>query len=234
MAKHDEMNEVRSMASQLGLGDLGYGYDRAYRECDVLWGYHPAGAVVHASKLLCKRARCLDLGCGEGKNAFYLSSIGHDVIAVDGSVIALSKAKTIFGQAKNISWVNAEAHSFIRRETSKFDLVVCAGMMHCLESRAAFLMLLHGMCGRLRKSGVLVLSLFNARVQELNGHEPNFQPLLLPHLFILKSVSECGIRILHASDRILHDYHEHVGVPHRHSITRVIGRRCTNKASRRD
>ena len=51
----------------------------------------PNHDIVELSRALPPRARVLDLGCGEGRNAFFLAGLGHDVTAIDISTAGIAK-----------------------------------------------------------------------------------------------------------------------------------------------
>src|SRR5699024_1680372 len=61
--------------------DIGPGYDRGYRACPCFWGTAPSSIVQHAATLVAGTT-AVDIGCGEGKNAAYLATIGYRVTAV--------------------------------------------------------------------------------------------------------------------------------------------------------
>lgn len=94
---------------------LGCGYDQAYRRCPNLWGLNPARLVVEACSQVKIPGRCLDLGCGEGKNASFAASAGQVVTAVDASREALKNAKSLFGHVANITWQHVDALEFLQQ-----------------------------------------------------------------------------------------------------------------------
>src|SRR6202042_3192508 len=76
------------------------GYDAAYRQCPCFWGTEPGRMVqLLARSTVLAGAHVLDLGCGEGKNAVFLASLGCIVEAWDISAAALSNAKAAWPDA---------------------------------------------------------------------------------------------------------------------------------------
>jgi 2-polyprenyl-3-methyl-5-hydroxy-6-metoxy-1,4-benzoquinol methylase len=70
------------------------GYDDGYSRCACFWGRSPGSLVQRfIAKVPCKGLRVIDLGCGEGKNAYALAHAGALVTAVDCGVAFCSAAK---------------------------------------------------------------------------------------------------------------------------------------------
>lgn len=209
-----EVRETRSV-------DIGPGYDAGYRACRNFWGREPARNVVRAADLL-PPGFCVDLGCGEGKNAAYVASLGFEVVAVDSSRAALSNAAALFGEVRGIEWIKGDALECLKTEKRKVDLAICTGMAHCLGHEEDLSLLFQLCAQRLTDDGLLVFSAFNGRRQELEGHEPHFRPLLVPHDTLVLLAHEAGLAVLKLTDCDLLDNHPHIGIPHHHSITRFI------------
>lgn len=66
-------------------------WDRKYSEVDQLWGVHPKSTLVKYKSLIPSNGKVLDLGIGEGRNAFYFSSLGYEVEGVDISESAIQR-----------------------------------------------------------------------------------------------------------------------------------------------
>ena len=203
--------------------DLGFGYDIGYRN-GLLWRRLPAKHVVKACETVKSPALCLDLGCGEGKNAVFVASLGIDVVAVDGSQFALQNARKFSGEIRNIEWLHCEANAFLKQDIRSYELIICTGIAHCV-SNASILADLLMLCSRkIKPAGFFVFSSFNERRQDLSGHEKDFSPLLLPHLQLLVMIAQAGLSVVDSSDDDIDDLHPHIGIRHVHSITRAL---CT-------
>lgn len=71
-------------------------WNSKYAEKKIDSGVMPAAALVGAKEeLLARHGRVLDLACGEGKNAVYLSKLGFQVEGVDISLVGLQHAKML-------------------------------------------------------------------------------------------------------------------------------------------
>jgi len=67
-------------------------WDRRYAGAENLWSAKPNRFLVAEVESL-PRGRALDLACGEGQNAIWLAELGWDVVGVDFSEVAISKAR---------------------------------------------------------------------------------------------------------------------------------------------
>ncbi|MFD2416848.1 class I SAM-dependent methyltransferase [Amycolatopsis pigmentata] len=97
-------------------------WDERYAGADRIWSGEPNGALVREVADL-PPGRVLDVGCGEGADAVWLSSRGWDVTALDVSGVALDRARSHADAAGvAVTWL----HSGLLDATlpdSGFDLV---------------------------------------------------------------------------------------------------------------
>ncbi|WP_327696793.1 class I SAM-dependent methyltransferase [Streptomyces sp. NBC_00459] len=132
-------DDVRSIVGTIG--DYYYGYEDRYRTVyengAELW----ESAEPNASLLQMIGERpdvfsgqIIDLGCGEGRDSLYLLSQGHDVVSVDVSHSALTRARELATAA------NLDASGFVERDIiylrgfgeNSFDLAMNMGCLHML------------------------------------------------------------------------------------------------------
>jgi SAM-dependent methyltransferase len=72
-------------------------WDERYDTDEYVYGIHPNKFLVSiADRIPVGKTLCL--AEGEGRNAVYLASLGHDVLAVDSSAVGLKKAKRLAQQ----------------------------------------------------------------------------------------------------------------------------------------
>ena len=146
-------DDVRSIVGTLD--DYYYGYEDRYRTVyehgAELWESAEPNASLHL--LMQERpdvfsGRIIDLGCGEGRDSLYLLSQGHDVVSVDVSHSALSRAR------ERAAAANLDASGFMERdiiylrgfEEGGFDLAMNMGCLHMLvdeEQRARHISRVH-------------------------------------------------------------------------------------------
>jgi len=74
-------------------------WDRGYADMSVSTMGGPNHDIVELASALPSEARVLDLGCGEGRNAFFLAGRGHRVTATDISARGIEKLDRLAAQA---------------------------------------------------------------------------------------------------------------------------------------
>ncbi|KNC17364.1 hypothetical protein AC792_14225 [Arthrobacter sp. RIT-PI-e] len=67
-------------------------WDSRYRQSTRIWSGRPNRQLVDLGEGLAP-GRALDVGCGEGADAIWLASRGWDVLGIDVSEVALSRAR---------------------------------------------------------------------------------------------------------------------------------------------
>jgi SAM-dependent methyltransferase len=103
------------------------GWEERYRSGNTGAEEHPTSLVVETSGKL-RPGRAIDLACGSGRNALYLSQNGWNVTAVDGSETAidlLRRRSAARGVAVNAVVADLTAESF-EMPSGEFDLIVIA------------------------------------------------------------------------------------------------------------
>lgn len=68
-------------------------YDSDYQRIPQLFGAEPSPLLQKHTALLPKSARVLDIGVGQGRNALPLTELGHRVIGIDPSAVAIDALK---------------------------------------------------------------------------------------------------------------------------------------------
>lgn len=82
-------------------------WDARYRESDQIWSGEPNGALV-AEVTGLTPGRALDVGCGEGADAVWLSRQGWQVTALDVSGVALDRARAAAAAAgADVTWLHS-------------------------------------------------------------------------------------------------------------------------------
>jgi tellurite methyltransferase len=187
------------------------GYDEGYKRCACFWGNKP-GKLVEQYLLKLQEGTgmtALDLGCGEGKNT-----------AVDCSNAALENALANHGDTK-VTWMQANALDFLRN-APMYDLIVMYGLMHCMQSEKQVGELIRLAIDHTNIGGADILVAFNDGPHDLSAH-PDFKPLLLSHENYVRSFT--GHTLETEENEIIHETHPHNGIPHFHSLTRLVARK---------
>jgi tellurite methyltransferase len=199
------------------------GYDDGYSRCACFWGKSPGSLVRRfIANVPCKGLRILDLGCGEGKNAYALACAGAVVTAVDCSELAIANGRAAFAHGK-IEWVVSESTPYLLA-CEPFDVVVMYGLLHCLPSRKAISTVIASALRKTVRGGCHVVATFNDGPHDLSAH-PGLSPTLAPHEFYLHQYRRH--ELVTQSTEIIHEVHPHNSIPHYHSLTRLTVRRIT-------
>ena len=200
------------------------GYDEGYSKISNFWGLHPASLVTKCADLLKNmdintEKKCLDLGCGTGKNAIYLWQCGFNVDAMDASYWAISEAKK---RCTDINWKVGDIRKFEYTKES-YSAILMTGCLHCLSTMNEIQQVVCAAQEATAPGGFNVLSAFNLGQQDLSGHAPSFSPTLLSHEKYLDMYREW--KIIYSSDTIQSDIHPHNNIIHKHSITRILAQK---------
>ena len=198
------------------------GYDEGYEKCGCFWGNKPGKLVL---KYLLKSPSgvgltALDLGCGEGKNSIALANAGFQVTAVDCSFAALQNANANHSGTE-VAWTLADALDFLPNAPA-YSLIVMYGLLHCMQTEMQVYDLIRLAIKHTSIGGKIILVAFNDGPHDLSAH-PGFKPLLLPHDYYVKSFAQQTLEIV--ENEIIHETHPHNGIPHFHSLTRLVVRK---------
>lgn len=114
-------------------------YDKLYRESSehILWGQQP-GRLVARIKEYMPSGKVLDMGCGDGKNSFFLEQEGFSVVGVDRSACAMDGLQNRFRRAgrtpQGVYFVgDIESDTEITKESEAYDALISYGIFHCLN-----------------------------------------------------------------------------------------------------
>jgi SAM-dependent methyltransferase len=161
--------------------------------------------------------RVLSLGEGEGRNAVYLATCGHDVVAVDGSRVGLAKAERIAEErGVTIRTVVSDLRDFeIEPEHWNGIISIFCHVPPALRAR------LHAAVVRgLKPGGVFILEAFMpAQLEYQTGGPPT--AALMMSLSDLRNELE-GLELVHACEveRNVYEGRGHTGLG---AVVQVVG-----------
>lgn len=71
------------------------GWEDEYGNSELLWGLKPASTLTEYAELVPNNANVLDLGMGEGRNAFFFAQRGCAFEGIDLSETAIARCLTL-------------------------------------------------------------------------------------------------------------------------------------------
>ncbi|MCM1299243.1 MAG: methyltransferase domain-containing protein [Firmicutes bacterium] len=114
--------------------DLTPFWEKSYQDKDIsTFSLEPNTTVKEFEHLLNKQSRIIDIGCGEGQNAFYFAKQGYlNVDAFDLSENGITKLK------QRCEKENVQLNAFTADLTTyqfdrQYDLIMCFGTLHFVQ-----------------------------------------------------------------------------------------------------
>jgi len=141
------------------------------------------------------QGKILSLAEGEGRNAVYLASRGHDVTAVDASAVGLAKAKELAESREvSITTVLADLEEFIIAPQQWDGIISCYCHLPPPLRRAVHRAAVTG----LKPGGVFVLEAFSKKQLKYDSGGPKSLDMLMS----LEDLEEelAGLRFDHATE----------------------------------
>jgi SAM-dependent methyltransferase len=147
------MSEHEHGEQRFGLAAQAAEWDARYRERDgTMWSGRPNGRLV-AEVAALTPGRALDVGCGEGADAIWLSQRGWDVTAIDISEVAIGRAREAGHPAgTSVEWVCGDTLE-TPFPAGSFDLV---SMQYPALPKATGEAAVRRLLGTVRPGGLLV------------------------------------------------------------------------------
>lgn len=197
-------------------------WERGYQDPAVSTMGGPNHDIVELVPLLPRQARVLDLGCGEGRNAFYLAGLGCAVTAVDRSAAGIGKLRDLAEETGlTIDGLVADLNDY--EVEGCWDLVMAHGVIDYLDN-ATWRRLLTQAKDATRPGGINAYTCMLFTAEHPAG--PEFEAAGFKH-----SVGPGELRAFYGDWELLrHDryvkWDQHPGVPlHCHPVDKVVARR---------
>ena len=200
------------------------GYDDGYKACPCFWGQQPGSFVtllVNTIGDLSGRV-VLDAGCGEGKNAVYLRSLGADVHAIDISEPAIANGRKLWESTVQPDWSIADVRR-LKFRSEQYDIIIAYGLLHCFANEQEVETVITSFMEATVPGGYNVICALNSRITSLDGAHADFNPCMLPHAYYIDFYSRW--EIVEQSDSNLVEAHPHDQIAHTHSLTRILSRK---------
>ncbi len=202
-------------------------YDLEYEACPCFWGRDPAKFVRLFDELYLGPGitNALDIGAGEGKNSLFLAEKGLEVTAIEVSRFACRNFINRMiedGTVSEVTLINADACKLENLLSSKFDVVVSYGFLHCLRDELEAGLSVKQMQDFTKAGGFNVVSAFTNEIPV-----PAVQSYLSPTLLRGEQVREWyeGWNILEYEEDVITESHPTSLEEHNHSLFRMIAKK---------
>ncbi len=196
-------------------------WEKTYQDKEIsTFSLEPNATVKEFEHLLNKQSRIIDIGCGEGQNAFYFAKQGYlNVDAFDISENGITKLK------QRCKTENVQLNAFTADLTTyqfdeKYDLVMCFGTLHFVQ-KADWKALINRAKANTNIGGIHIMQIFTDTVPASKDIAP----------FAIGLAKDSEIKELYDDWEILQfkSYtfeDEHPGVPkHLHASNKIVARK---------
>ena len=158
-------------------------WDAKYSDDDRISVKPPSDWLTTHTGLLSGKGKALDIAAGEGRNSVFAASLGYEVVCMDISEVALSKAHTLASEKDvKITTLSADLDNSSLPE-NEYDLVLC---FNFLERN-----LFPEIQNTLKAGGILFYETFTVDYLKYSGFKRQW---VLEHNELLKAFE--GFRIL--------------------------------------
>jgi SAM-dependent methyltransferase len=194
-------------------------WNQRYDTPTYVYGTEPNSFLVGAAHHI-PRGRVLSLGEGEGRNATYLASLGHEVTGIDSSDVGLAKAQRLAASRGLRITTLVKDLTDLTIEPSAWDGIVS---IFCHLPSVARRRLYPAVVAGLKPGGVFILEAYTPRQLEYGTGGPK-SPDLLVALDDLRG-DLAGLRLVHAleRERSVVEGGLHTGLAHVVQVTGVKG-----------
>jgi SAM-dependent methyltransferase len=194
-------------------------WDERYAQPGFAYGTEPNEFLAAAAGRIPVGGLVLTLGEGEGRNAAYLASLGHRVVAVDQSEVGLAKARRLAaGRGLTVETVCADLQGYAIEPGAWAGIV----SIFCHLPRRIRVPLYAAIVRGLRPGGVLVLEAYTPKQVGRGTGGPQDPDMTVSLAGLREELA--GLQFVHARelDREVREGAYHTGVA---SVVQVVGLR---------
>jgi len=195
-------------------------YDKIYKKNKIEEG-KVSPMVKEIPEFLFKNCKCLDLGCGQGKETFYLANLNCKVMAVDSSSVAIKQIKTKVKEEgyKNIKAKKMNIKDCTTKDKNNYNIILCLNVLNFLEKKDVY-KTIKNIKKLLKKDGIIIISAFNKRDPANKSKKTNLKYFFKKNE-LLKLFKR--FKVLHYSENLIKDLgHPGAEKPHLHGLSQII------------
>lgn len=193
-------------------------YDSVYKENKNFCGTKPTSLLTRVAKKRLPGKEFLDLGCGQGRDSFYMARKKFNVTTVDNSRVAIAQIKEAADQKKlkNIQAICKNITKF-EIEPNKFSLIGIIGTLHFLK-KSDSLKIISDVKKKILLGGFIIISSFTEANLPSKRRKSHFKFGELKKLF-----SEPDFKIhFYLENTYLDSGHVGQPEPHKHGKVGII------------
>jgi len=195
-------------------------YDSIYRDNPNSYGQKPNVLLTKIVKKITGK-EFLDLGCGQGRDSFYMARKKFNVTEVDNSKVAVSQIKKALREKKinNIQAICQDISKFLIKP-GRFSVINCQNALQFL-SKKNNLKVIKNIQKNILSGGFIIITSFTSKNPPSKRRKSHFEPGELKKLFEIPD-----FKIIHYFEGIFVD-NGHIGQPkpHKHGVVRIIAQK---------
>lgn len=197
-------------------------YDTIYKENSNFCGGKPNKLLLKIYKKLPKKAEFLDLGCGQGKDAFFMSSKKFNVTAIDSSKVAIEQIKEKHKKKKykNLKAICQNIKKFTIKP-KKFFVINSANSLQFLNKKDS-LSVIRKIKKNIIPGGFVIIISFTDKNPPSKRRKSCFEKNEMKKIF-------SDFKIIYYFEGSMVD-RGHIGQPepHKHGIVKIIAKKLNN------
>lgn len=184
-------------------------WNERYKSETFFYGEAPNDFLKEVSNSLAPKSNVLCLAEGEGRNAVYLATLGHQVTAIDQSVVGLEKLQQLALQKNvQINTIVADLAEY-KIEEDKWDGIISiwchlpAHLRKKVHSESV---------NGLKASGMFILEAYTPKQLEFKTGGPDNINLLMTEIALREELFGLNFSILKETTRVIHEGLGHNGM----------------------
>ncbi|MBI5005771.1 MAG: class I SAM-dependent methyltransferase [Nitrosomonadales bacterium] len=185
-------------------------WNERYAGEDFFYGTEPNAFLVAQKALLKPGMRCLAVADGEGRNGVWLAEQGLEVLSVDSSHVAQSKAKQL-AQQRGVA-MTFEQVDLLQWDwgVDNYDLVVAIFIQFVTSPEREQMFAAIKRC--LKPGGLLLLQGYTPRQLEYKTGGPSQAENLYTEAMLARAFADMDILQLHEHDSVIREGAGHSGM----------------------